>query len=203
MNTWKCSVPGCQGNKFTAALCAKHWARLRKHGDVNYVKPYAARTGPKNGLIQNPEKGYVIDSETGCWNWQHFKDKNGYGRMTNPDKEAKSGSTLAHIVYYVRKNGPVPAGLELDHLCRNHGCVNPDHLEAVTHAENMRRGIGNGLQHRTHCDHGHEFTPANTKLTARGVRACRMCMRISSRNLYRMKHGIPLDAPQQKTGRKT
>ncbi len=69
--------------------------------------------------------------------------------------------------------GPIPEGLELDHLCRVRHCVNPDHLEAVTHRENIRRGLGGP---RSHCINGHEFTPENTSLK-RGWQACRACSR--------------------------
>lgn len=74
---------------------------------------------------------------------------------------------LAHIVSYEMRNGRVPDGLELDHLCRTPICVNPDHLEAVTHAENLRRGIHRtGQDHpfgaRTQCPQGHAYDEKNT-----------------------------------------
>lgn len=74
---------------------------------------------------------------TPCWVWQRFKDKHGYGKLSRPDMEAR-----AHREYYIRAKGPIPDDKPcLDHLCRNPSCVNPDHLEAVTHIENLRRGI--------------------------------------------------------------
>lgn len=86
---------------------------------------------------------------------------------------------LAHRVAYEQAHGPIPAGLEIDHLCRNPLCVNPDHLEAVTHRENVLRGVGpTALNARkTHCKRGHEFSPENTYRDPAGGRRCRQCAR--------------------------
>jgi DNA-binding transcriptional regulator YiaG len=74
--------------------------------------------------------------ETPCWIWTAQLNERGYGLSTR----AMPQSRLAHRAIWVQRNGPVPDGLELDHLCRVRPCVNPEHLETVTHAENMRRG---------------------------------------------------------------
>lgn len=77
-----------------------------------------------------------INDETGCWEWTGGKTHNGYGTF-----KPFSTTFNAYLVSYVMFVGPMPAGLELDHLCRVRHCVNPDHLEPVTRHENMRRGI--------------------------------------------------------------
>jgi hypothetical protein len=107
---------------------------------------------------------------TDCIEWTGCRDKDGYGR---------SGKTLAHRVAYIAAVGPIPAGMELDHLCRNRGCVNPEHLEPVTHYENMRRSR---LAARTHCVNGHPFDDQNTYWRPhRQGRGCKACVREAQR----------------------
>ena len=74
---------------------------------------------------------------SGCWEWTGHLDAKGYGRITL----AFLGERRAHRVSYRLVNGEIPAKFDLDHLCRNHRCINPLHLEAVTRSENVRRGI--------------------------------------------------------------
>ena len=85
----------------------------------------------------------------------------------------------AHRVAYELMRGPIPDGLTLDHLCRNVGCVNPDHLEPVTMKENILRGYSPAAQaaRRDECAHGHAYTPENTYRYANGSRRCRICQR--------------------------
>lgn len=89
------------------------------------------------------------------------------------------GSKRAHRVSYETFVGPIPAGLTLDHLCRNTLCINPAHLEPVTIKENVLRGDGPTARNarKTHCDRGHAFDETNTGPNANGGRSCRACKR--------------------------
>lgn len=81
--------------------------------------------------------------------------------------------------------GSIPAGLDLDHLCRVRSCVHPLHLEPVTRGENLRRGVGVTAQKaaQTECIHGHAFDEKNTYIAKNGTRKCRECLRIRSKEL--------------------
>jgi hypothetical protein len=117
-----------------------------------------------------------VDRNTGgCWAWLGPKNPtSGYGTV-----KASGKSTYAHRVAYTLTHGPIPDGLVIDHLCRNPVCVNPDHLEVVTHRENVLRGIGPAARNarKTHCKHGHPFDEGNTYTDKRGQRHCRSCAR--------------------------
>lgn len=116
----------------------------------------------------------VEKTET-CWNWLAALT-NGYGHLHWQGKDK-----LAHILSYELLVGPVPEGLELDHKCRNTRCVNPEHLEPVTHRVNVIvRGVGPFAKRarQTHCLRGHAFTASNTYIhRSRRVRICRTCHR--------------------------
>ena len=114
---------------------------------------------------------------SGCWLWTGCilspskGGENGYGRFGI----GKAISTYAHRWAYENFRGPIPAGLDLDHLCRVRSCVNPDHLEPVTRSENVLRGKISAERNQTHCKHGHEFDAANTYAQKTGLRRCRRC----------------------------
>ncbi len=120
----------------------------RDRGDIKgqpvryIIGHYGRRHGPE---YVEEDRGY----STPCWMWQHGKNDQGYAQVQRGGK-----AVYAHRFYYEREHGPIPEGMELDHLCRVHGCVNPGHVEPVSHAENMRRS-------------------ARTKLTAGRVREIR------------------------------
>lgn len=120
-------------------------------------------------------------AETGCWAWIRSLNHGGYGSFTWLGKRMG-----AHRAAYELLIGPIPPGLDLDHLCRNRACVNPAHLEPVTRSVNLRRGdVGGQSRFNTHCIHGHEFTPENTYRRPKdGGRHCRECMRSARLRYY-------------------
>lgn len=134
--------------KFSCEVSDEEWNRFQK-----YIEP---------------------DTNGGCWLWSGATQGHvpyGAFRVKGPRRQVK-----AHRVSYIRAKGLIPDGLTIDHKCRQTLCVNPDHLEAVTHKENIRRQP-NFLGNRTECPQGHEYTTENTKIY-RGSRFCRVCHRI-------------------------
>lgn len=112
----------------------------------------------------------VRDPETGCWIWAGATNGVGYGVFF-----LRGQRHYAHRFTYSQVAGPIPAGLVIDHLCRTTLCCNPEHLEAVTQAENVRRSPLIGA--KTHCKAGHAFDDENTYITPAGARCCRACRR--------------------------
>jgi hypothetical protein len=117
-----------------------------------------------------------------CWLWTGAKSQ-GYGNIW---RGPGAGTARAHRAFYELTIGPIPQGLDLDHLCRNPSCVNPTHLDPVTNTENRRRGIRptNGNERKTHCLRGHPFDEANTSRDKYGRRQCRTCRRIDALERY-------------------
>ncbi len=111
-------------------------------------------------------------SDNGCWQWRLALDSGGYGQL-----EEHGRIFSAHRLAYELFKGPIPQGLTIDHLCRNRGCVNPDHLEVVTMRENIIRGISFAAVNAraSHCIKGHPFDLFNTYFLPEGGRECRMC----------------------------
>lgn len=113
-----------------------------------------------------------------CWVWHGARSDTGYGNFG-----VKGVATAAHRLSYEHFTGPIPPGLHIDHLCRNRPCINPAHLEAVTQRVNNLRGESLQAKNarKTHCVHGHEFTPENTIARALGRRGCMACRDIANR----------------------
>lgn len=131
----------------------------------------------------------IIRTDT-CWFWVGYVGNNGYGVIKRWGRPQ-----IAHRLTYNAKYGAIPKGLELDHLCRNRCCVNPDHLEPVTHKVNNNRGVGISAQNarRTHCLKGHILFGNNLyiakRLHGRTERHCVPCQRDAVRR-HRAKHRI-------------
>lgn len=113
-----------------------------------------------------------------CWLWAASLRTGGYGQYAHNGTMRR-----AHKVAYEVLVGPVPAGLDLDHLCRVRRCCNPGHVEPTTRSVNLLRGLGPRMAHEravlvTHCPQGHEYTPENTHVSASdNGRDCRTCSR--------------------------
>jgi hypothetical protein len=112
------------------------------------------------------------DPATGCWIWRGWKNPEGYGSTTVARR-----TRLAHRAMYELLVGPIPEGLQIDHLCRTRDCVNPDHLEPVTARENTLRSNAPTAKNarKTHCPKGHPYDEANTYVWKRKGNTHRRC----------------------------
>jgi hypothetical protein len=186
-----CIEPGCGRPILNRPrkLCSAHYQRLRRRG---LLLPLETRP-----LRHPPLERRVFDriawpsSWLACWRWPEPLDGKGYGTVSVDGRGRR-----AHRVVYEMFIGLIAEGLELDHRCRRTSCVNPLHLEPVTHAENMRRGIG-GWNHRvkTHCPQGHPYAGANLYINkTSGARVCRTCTNEKQRRYQERKRAAAAGA---------
>lgn len=125
-----------------------------------------------------------VDVRDGCWSWRAARNPKGYGVFS-----CEGRTVSAHRFSYELYNGPIPSGMVVRHKCDNPPCVNPDHLELGTQADNERDKINrgryrNGATRNQYCPQGHEYNEANTYLW-RNARVCRTCKRERQRT-YRL-----------------
>lgn len=154
-----------------------HYRRWQRHGDVD------ANARPEM-VIGTPEERFwpKVDrrSDDECWEWQGWRLPRGYGHFGKGGREG--GTMLTHRFAYELANGPIPAGMTIDHICNNPPCVNVRHLQAVSQKVNNNRSDTVRFKvnaAKTHCPKGHEYTPENTyqRLRKDGgySRQCRAC----------------------------
>ncbi len=171
----KCQVDGCNGSVFVKSRgwCRKHYYRWWNHGD-----PLVATYDRSSGTSLQRWWSKTQPTEA-CWLWVGSLDRRGYGQF-DVIVDGIHRNHRAHRWGYEQLVGPIPDGVEPDHLCRNRACVRPDHLELVSHAENVARGdAGSHNAAKTHCKQGHEFSPENTRM--RGTwRECKACERATA-----------------------
>jgi len=163
-----CLHDGCARRVYARGRCKHHYDRDRRSGAMPVLLVHG-----------NDEERFwakVQKTET-CWLWTASLNRSGYGKF-----HASGRFAFAHRWSYEHFIRQIPDGLVIDHLCRVPACVNPDHLEPVTHQENILRGTAPSakLAMATHCIHGHEFTPENTYIRPNGNRSCRTCLRSRS-----------------------
>jgi hypothetical protein len=152
MNPCKC---GC------GSMVEKTWKRGHHNRAIDVMTRFWSKVD-KNGA-------------GGCWLWLGYLHR-GYGEFWDSTNATKN---RAHVFAYRKLVGPVPYGMVLDHTCRNRSCVNPEHLELVSFQDNLLRGNGQPAinSRKTHCVHGHEFTPENTYVAGACGRSCKTCRR--------------------------
>ena len=173
----QCTVANCDRNRAVRGLCEPHYKRMVNTGDPRPDEPIGVNTASKmRGLSLQQRIDAQTRREGACLVWTGNLNQHGYGRVFDPSTKRQR---FAYAVAWEAKNGPIPDGLELDHLCRNRRCIDPDHLEAVTHQENVARARPyRAYPPKTHCKRGHELTPENTYIKKpSGKRRCYTCQR--------------------------
>jgi len=177
----QCTIPDCERPHEGRGLCRHHYQQARRRGSLEQHpkrSPVSLADRLRDNTLLTPN----------CWLWTGYRNRQGYGQIT-----IKREVHPVHRVMYEWVVGPIPEGLECDHLC--HGadtsckggndcphrrCVNPKHLETVTPTENKHRGVH---ARKTHCPRGHLYDEINTYVS-KGSRFCRTCQRAAEQRWY-------------------
>ena len=169
-----CSYPGCGRKHNAKGLCGPHGAMQR---EGKPLRPLQDRTGPLPRSAVERFADAIALTDSGCIEWIGGISGGGYGSFAVSTAHANEKKDCAHRWSYEYHTGPIPEGSDIDHLCRNRKCVNPEHLEAVTRRENIRRATAL----ITHCPQGHPYDDANTIVNDKGHRKCRACVQARDR----------------------
>lgn len=163
----------CSRGKNNCRLCRAERAReFRRRKNPDWYLPEVKKFSKKYNIVGE------------CWLWNMSLSKDGYGSYKGRG---------AHRASYEFSKGQIPEGLEIDHICRNRSCVNPKHLEAVTHEENIKRGVYGDRSwvrkihgDKTQCKRGHKYSGENLRIEKRtdgGIaRRCKECDKLKNKN---------------------
>lgn len=159
---------------------------MNAHPD--FIAQFEAKRGPRAMTVQQFIASFSSRTrpDGDCLIWTGGIAPTGYGHVSVL-RETQGAHRAAYWIATGIKPPPRETGMTIDHLCGNPSCVKPEHLELVTQAENNARSdriLTTRLAKQTHCKHGHEWTPENTKITPRGHRYCRACGRENARKTY-------------------
>jgi hypothetical protein len=175
-----CSIDKCHKPSRARGWCMAHYTNWLRHGTPTPIPTKPSLIERVMAKVQKESEAPAACPDLGpCWIWTGHLNRTGYGQV---NRGASEGRALVHRVTYEHGVGRIPEGLELDHLCSVRACCNPDHLEPVTHLENVRRGRGSEVAQRlaaqrTHCVNGHPYEGENYRITKSGRRRCRVCAR--------------------------
>lgn len=180
MTVRTCGEHECQEKFYARNRCRRHYRKAFADGTLNVLE----RTPAERFWEKVDRRG---DAE--CWPWTGAIGSGGYGNFF-----AEGSYCNAHRFSYELNVGPIPAGLQIDHVsergCEGKSCVNPAHLEPVTGRENVLRAPASipaiNLS-RSHCPQGHAYDVENTYITSTGSRQCRACHRTRERELSRRR----------------